>query len=87
MGRARALCREAIDKLRETWTDSENEGAQRIFDALTALDTQLRTLKIDTTGWNKCFRLGTKTLGRARHDVTIRIHLIQTRKTQQIQDG
>jgi hypothetical protein len=51
VGKARAFCREAIDKLRETWTDSENEGAQGILDALTALDTQLKDLKIDTTGW------------------------------------
>tara|TARA_R110002003_G_scaffold86_1_gene7088 strand:+ start:2217 stop:2651 length:435 start_codon:yes stop_codon:yes gene_type:complete len=49
--KARDFCREAIDALRETWTDSENAGAQGILDALTSLDTQLKTLKIDTSSW------------------------------------
>jgi chitinase len=48
---ARAFAREAIDALRETWTNSADAGAQAVIDALTSLDTQLKTMAIDTSLW------------------------------------
>ncbi|KAJ4374391.1 hypothetical protein N0V83_003132 [Neocucurbitaria cava] len=51
IGNARNWAREAIDGLREAWTNSADPGAQQILDALTSLDTQLETLTIDTSLW------------------------------------
>jgi hypothetical protein len=48
MGNAKNYAREAIDALRETWTNNAGAGAQEVLDALTSLDIKLKTLTIDT---------------------------------------
>ncbi|KAH4924798.1 hypothetical protein HBI70_096700 [Parastagonospora nodorum] len=48
---ARNFAREAIDALRETWTNSADFRAQEVLDALTNLDTEVQALSIDSSLW------------------------------------
>lgn len=46
---AKDFCREAIDLVRETWTNSADAGAQEILDALISLESQMGEMTIDTS--------------------------------------
>lgn len=51
IGNAKRWAQAAIDGLKEAWESSTDANAQEVLDALTSLDTQLKTVTIDTSLW------------------------------------